>query len=148
MHTDDIHIECFSSQMKDKMRKGRAKGRQGWESCPKEVLVEQLVEHLEKPNKGNWLDVAIYCMMMHNLGAEESILSKTLDKKLGKHLVVEALQHIMMKNLVEGEILNQFKAYMILDKLHTDATREALDDLRKEWYVEWESEYAREHHGQ
>lgn len=68
MHHDDWAVEHFAEDMKQKLAAARDKGRQGWNNpriCPAPYLAELLVGHLFKANPDNYLDVANFCMMLH-----------------------------------------------------------------------------------
>lgn len=68
-HRDDAALEIFVKACKAKMAKGRSKGRGGWEDpnqCPTGRLQGMLLDHLEK---GDPLDVALFCMMLWMRGA-------------------------------------------------------------------------------
>lgn len=73
IHGDDIAVDRFSGAMKAKMAAAREKGRGGWddpEQCSIESLVESLRGHLSKANPGNWVDIANFCMMLHERRAK------------------------------------------------------------------------------
>lgn len=70
-HPDDVAIDRFAAAMKTKMAASRAKGRSGWEDHKQtspEFLARMLVGHMQKSNPGNFEDLAIICMMMHQRG--------------------------------------------------------------------------------
>ena len=60
-HSDDVAVDLFTAKMKEKLKKSRAKGRSGWESCPIEHLIHGLKEHIDK---GDPVDVANFAMMI------------------------------------------------------------------------------------
>lgn len=67
-HEDDHAVDRFASVMKDKLAKKRDEGRGGWEDkngCSNEFLSKLLREHVEK---GDPVDVANFCMMIHQRG--------------------------------------------------------------------------------
>lgn len=67
-HPDSVAVDHFAVQMKIKLAQKRAEGRGGWdnkEDCSKELLSQLLREHVEK---GDPLDVANFCMMLHQRG--------------------------------------------------------------------------------
>lgn len=67
-HPDDLAVDSFSREMKQKLAKKRAEGRGGWEdkgSCTQQFLSELLREHVEK---GDPVDVANLCMMLQQRG--------------------------------------------------------------------------------
>ncbi len=76
-HPDDIAIDRFSAAMKEKLRISREeKGRGGWETASPEHLARLLVEHLPK---GDPVDIANFCMMLHQIGAPNSVLTALLE---------------------------------------------------------------------
>ena len=67
-HPDDIAVDRFAAEMKAKMASARRKGRRGWdrkEECTADDLSRMLCEHIEK---GDPVDVANFCMMLHQRG--------------------------------------------------------------------------------
>ena len=64
-HPDTVAVNRFAEEMATKMAQARAKGRDGWETCPPDVLSRMLREHVEK---GDPRDVANFCMMLWHLG--------------------------------------------------------------------------------
>lgn len=65
MHSDDLAVDRFAQVMKDKLAKSREKGRGGWDNpevCSVEDLGRMLLEHI---GKGDPVDVANFCMMLH-----------------------------------------------------------------------------------
>jgi hypothetical protein len=65
-HPDDLAIDRFATALKTKMAESRAKGRQGWDSCPPAKLSTMLRHHVEK---GDPRDVALFCMMLWHQAA-------------------------------------------------------------------------------
>lgn len=65
-HSDDDAIDTFANAMRDKMALGCAKGRDGWRTCPVDVLWQMLREHVEK---GDPVDIANFAMMIHHHSA-------------------------------------------------------------------------------
>jgi hypothetical protein len=64
-HFDDFAVAKFATHMKAKMALARGKGRCGWNDptkCNADYLRQLLYEHLEK---GDPVDVANICMMLH-----------------------------------------------------------------------------------
>jgi hypothetical protein len=62
------HIKQFSHAMEDKMDLAADKGRGGWSDkslCSQDDLSRMLREHVEK---GDPVDVANFCMMLHCRG--------------------------------------------------------------------------------
>ena len=64
-HSDDVAVDRFADEMKAKLAAARAKGRDGWETLPPEVLSSMLREHV---GKGDPRDVANFCMFLWCLG--------------------------------------------------------------------------------
>lgn len=68
------NIDFFAKQMKRKMEYAEMKkGRFGWDDplvCSADELMHQLIDHLHKDNEGNFLDIANYCMMLHQRGED------------------------------------------------------------------------------
>lgn len=70
MHPDDVAVDLFAGFMKNKMADSRLKGRSGWNDpvdCPTQHLVNLLHGHIQK---GDAVDVANFCMMLHARGAK------------------------------------------------------------------------------
>jgi hypothetical protein len=65
-HSDDLAVDRFAAHMKAKLAKKRAEGRGGWEHAPAEFLSTLLYEHMPK---GDPIDVANFCMMLHQTGS-------------------------------------------------------------------------------
>ncbi len=66
VHSDDDAIDMFASAMRDKMALAPAKGRDGWQTYPVDVLWQMLREHVDK---GDPVDVANLAMMIHHRAA-------------------------------------------------------------------------------
>lgn len=60
--TDDAAITRFTSAMRDKMAKGRAEGKQGWEGCPVDELHDLLAR---AATQQDYASVGNYAMMLH-----------------------------------------------------------------------------------
>lgn len=71
-HLDDAAIDRFAVAMKAKMATARAKGRSSWQTYAPVYLSSLLREHVEK---GDPVDVANFCMMLH----ENSAAVRSLD---------------------------------------------------------------------
>lgn len=65
-HPDDAVVDAFAQVLKEKLAASRAKGRDGWQTCPPEVLSRMLREHVDK---GDPRDVAIFAMFLWTLGS-------------------------------------------------------------------------------
>lgn len=77
-HPDDEAVDRFATAMKVKLAAARAKGRGGWDDpsvCSVEFLAQLLVEHLGKGNAGTFEDVANFAMMLHQRGADPTVLA-------------------------------------------------------------------------
>jgi|SRR6478609_9223822 len=67
------HIKQFSHAMEEKMGLAADKGRGGWsdkEFCSQDDLSRMLLDHVEK---GDPIDVANFCMMLHQRGERISV---------------------------------------------------------------------------
>jgi hypothetical protein len=67
-HFDNQSVEAFAHAMRVKLAVKRMEGRGGWqdkELCSGEFLSQLLREHVEK---GDPVDVANFCMMLHQRG--------------------------------------------------------------------------------
>lgn len=67
-HPDALAVDRFAAAMKAKLAAKRADGRGGWddkEDCSQLFLSQLLREHVEK---GDPIDVANFCMMLHQRG--------------------------------------------------------------------------------
>lgn len=64
-HSDDLAVDLFAHAMKQKLAQKREQGRGGWETCPPEILSKMLIDHIAK---GDPVDVANFCMMLHQTG--------------------------------------------------------------------------------
>lgn len=133
-HSDDIHVDRFAQAMKDKLAEARAKGREGWgdsDRCSQDSLSGMLVQHVMK---GDPVDVANFCMFLHqrgetistgvigehlaNVGELEAKISELESDKTGQQQVIDAnkgyietLESILgdadalASNMVEGKIV-------------------------------------------
>lgn len=84
-HPDDVAVDRFALAMKAKLADARAKGRSGWDDpaqCSVGYLAQLLVGHLTKTNAGNFEDVANLAMMLHQRGADPSVLAEAAREKL------------------------------------------------------------------
>lgn len=79
-HSDDEEVHQFACAMKEKMAAARAKGREGWETCDPYSLAQQFVDHLTRCNEGNYLDLANYCMMLHQRGESPIKLAQMVSR--------------------------------------------------------------------
>lgn len=77
-HSDDTAVDRFAVAMKAKLAAAREKGRGGWddpEACSVEFLADLLVGHVGKGNPGNFEDIANIAMMLHQRGADPTVLA-------------------------------------------------------------------------
>lgn len=77
-HPDDAAVDLFAVAMKAKLASARAKGRSGWDdpaACSVEFLADLLVNHVGKGNPGNFEDIANLAMMLHQRGADPTVLA-------------------------------------------------------------------------
>lgn len=84
LHPDSAAINVFAEKMDSKMAASRAKGRGGWSSTTEvsdERLADDLINHLRKTNAGNFIDLAIYAMMLDHRGASPDVLQKSLTQQ-------------------------------------------------------------------
>lgn len=83
---DDEGVQNFAEAMKRKMARARSKGRHGWDD-PDVVtdidLASMLLEHLARGNAGTFEDVANFAMMLHQRGADPSVLQRALLRLFG-----------------------------------------------------------------
>lgn len=78
-YRDSYAVDRFSQAMKGKLSLKRLEGRGGWdrkEECSAEFLSKLLREHVEK---GDPVDVANFCMMLHQRGERITPSPKTRD---------------------------------------------------------------------
>jgi len=86
VHSDDIHVDRFAAGMKRKLTKKREDGRGGWddpERCTTEYLAQLLIDHI---NKGDPIDIANFCMMIHERGGT-SVIHEAYVKHFTKPVV-------------------------------------------------------------
>lgn len=81
--SDDHAVILFASDMRKKMKVAAEKGRHGWDDpkqCSGESLARMLIEHLHKGNKGTFVDVANFAMMLHRRGEDPRILKDEVER--------------------------------------------------------------------
>uniref|UniRef100_UPI003BEF0140 hypothetical protein n=1 Tax=Burkholderia arboris TaxID=488730 RepID=UPI003BEF0140 len=78
LHSDDLAVDRFSAELKDKLRLSREKGRGGWEEADPTELSVMLREHVEK---GDPRDVGNYCVFLWNLGKPISAAASSEGKR-------------------------------------------------------------------
>lgn len=99
---DHSCVDNFAKAMKNKLDYARdVKGRNGWHDpdvCTIDFLAENLIGHTRKTNSGTFEDIANFCMMLHQRGADPSVIEgkdlyvDTLKKKL--KIAVKALEDV------------------------------------------------------
>ncbi|QQD72979.1 hypothetical protein [Acidithiobacillus ferrivorans] len=105
-HPDDLAIDAFAEAMKAKMRRSREeKGRGGWQTATPEHLAQLLMEHI---NKGDPVDIANFCMMLHQNGASQYVIEQAWAEKCTSGLA---------KILEPGEIVENGH-YLVNDGKH------------------------------
>ena len=74
IHPDTLAVKRFSEVMQERM--SRSIYRENWDSdvCSDDVLARDLLDYLSSGNPGNFVDIANCCMMLHQRGADPSIL--------------------------------------------------------------------------
>jgi hypothetical protein len=80
-HPDEIAVDQFARAMKIKLSLARSKGREGWDDparFPVEYLAQLLVEHVDK---GDPVDVANFCMMLHQRFAPKEVLAHVAQRE-------------------------------------------------------------------
>lgn len=73
---DNRHVDRFAAAMKAKLGESREKGRHGWfdtDVCSDQELAQDLILHVFK---GDPVDIANYCMMLHQRGVSSDVISK------------------------------------------------------------------------
>lgn len=84
-HPDDNAVDCTVVAMKSKLAASRAKGRGGWDDptqCTVEKLAAMLIEHV---GRGDYIDVANFCVFLHNRGADHFALVEAMGVYLSKN---------------------------------------------------------------
>ena len=79
---DNMAVDAFAKEMKDKLSKARAKGRSGWndkKACSDEYLVYLFFKHLKKANDGNFVDLANFLMFFHMRDSNPNVLNLLKD---------------------------------------------------------------------
>jgi hypothetical protein len=77
-HSDDIAVDKFAAEMKAKLAACRAKGLAGWSNPgdPTDTqLARLLTQNMTKGNAGTFVDVANFCMFLHQRGADPVTLA-------------------------------------------------------------------------
>lgn len=77
-HSDDIAVDQFAAAMKAKLAACRAKGLTGWSNPgdPTDTqLARLLTQNMTKGNAGTFVDVANFCMFLHQRGADPVTLA-------------------------------------------------------------------------
>lgn len=119
VHGDDEAVHQFACAMKGKMEAARAKGREGWETCDPYSLVNQFVEHLTRCNDGNYLDLANYCMMLHQRG-ESPIKLAQMVSCMKDEVAARAVEKL--KREVQRSIGNiDYAAFNLFENMNLDS---------------------------
>lgn len=103
-HSDDAAVDRFAAAMKHKLEIAREKGRSGWDDqakCSVEFLAELLCGHLGKGNAGTFEDVANFAMMLHQRGAEPSVLQEAAYQFWKDHRFTAAERHAVEQALAQ-----------------------------------------------
>lgn len=85
-HNDDISVDRFAEAMKAKLAEKRGEGYGGWddpEQCHVDDLAQMLVNHIAK---GDPVDIANFCMMMHQRRAPEGSIQDAMIRHLCERL--------------------------------------------------------------
>lgn len=110
-HTDDIAVDSFAAIMKQKLAAKRLDGRHGWEDADplhgisQDEISGMLREHVEK---GDPVDVANFCMMLHHRG--ETIMPEDIDVSIGAvYAAMEAAKGIVPVDVgtLTAEVLDE-----------------------------------------
>lgn len=103
-HSDDAAVDRFAVAMKHKLEIAREKGRSGWDDpakCSVEFLAELLCGHIGKGNAGTFEDVANFAMMLHQRGAEPSVLQEAAHQFWKDHRFTVAERHAVEQALAQ-----------------------------------------------
>jgi len=76
-HPDDVAVDVFAAEMKTKLARKRSEGKSGWQDkaqINQDQLSQMLRKHVEK---GDPVDVANFCMMLHQRGEQILNLEQT-----------------------------------------------------------------------
>lgn len=89
VHPDDIAVDKFAAELKEKMRVNRERGRSGWDQPGwMDACKHHMIAHLAK---GDPRDIAIYAMFLwhHNETTKNVPLNEHAIYLLSQHLSVE-----------------------------------------------------------
>lgn len=89
---DDSAVELFCKEMKAKLSLARVKGRAGWydhDRCSGAELAQMLIDQIHKANKGCFVDIANFAMMLHMRGESTDVLMTTSISKEEKSRVIK-----------------------------------------------------------
>jgi hypothetical protein len=108
-HSDDLAVDFFAHAMKQKLAQKRDEGRGGWEQCDPGLLSEMLIDHI---GKGDPVDVANFCMMLHQTGRgivqpEQSAPIQTGDFERGALTVIALIIRCHDAESLAFDILNE-----------------------------------------
>jgi len=111
-HPDDQAVDRFADAMKAKLQHAREhKGRSGWDDpyqCATSYLVELLYEHLPKGNDGTFEDIANFCMMLHQRGANPQELAEGV-ALLQRPVTVAEAARVLLDTFTSEDCETDFK---------------------------------------
>lgn len=125
-HPDDEAVDNLADAMKAKLSFKRSTGVEGWQTMPVEQLRAGLRRHLEK---GDPVDVANYCMMLHARGE-----STTSTPEAGQTQAKAPPQHINgfpYTEVLEGTITRFCENYVVPERfIDTPRYRQMVDEAK------------------
>lgn len=83
---DEMAVNRFCVAMKNRMAVARSKGRNYWEQkdlCSTEVLADGLLKNVVS---GDFLDVAVYAMMLYERGESPEVMKTQIERLFGVNL--------------------------------------------------------------
>jgi hypothetical protein len=72
----------FTRAMLDKLEVAREKGKSGWHDpriTTERELAQMMIAHLRKDNENNFVDIANFCMFLHQRGVSPSVIVQELE---------------------------------------------------------------------
>ncbi|NIC05226.1 hypothetical protein [Billgrantia bachuensis] len=124
-HPDDAAVDRFARTMKLKLAAAREKGRDGWDDpdrCSVELLADLLMEHLQKANRGNYVDIANLAMMLHLRLASSELLARELSRRDADKKAEGALA---IRHLTKGDDWEDDELRMVIDDYVAGLRRQA-----------------------
>lgn len=97
-HPDDAAVDRFAATMKAKLAKKRADGYGNWDDpakCDTHFLADLLLEHIPK---GDPVDIANFCMMLHERGAPPLEITRAYQEQV----TIDAVNRIHRAEPAEG----------------------------------------------